>query len=91
MQYVIDGCRKVSAQTAAHIQEVVKNKLSELEVDTSVIEHVHQKIDDRFVDPFDGLGTPYLRDKYFKEHFHYLVSGSVTHKTKIFAPIWLLF
>ena len=87
VQYVIDGCRKVSAQTAAHIQEVVKNKLSELEVDTSVIEHVHQKIDDRFVDPFDGLGTPYLRDKYFKEHFHYLVSGSVTHKTKIFAPI----
>ena len=87
VQYVIDGCRKVSAQTAAHIQEVVKNKLSELEVDISVIEHVHQKIDDCFVDPFDGLGTPYLRDKYFKEHFHYLVSGSVTHKTKIFAPI----
>lgn len=77
----------MSAQTAAHIQEVVKNNLSELEVDTSVIEHVRQNIDDCFVDPFDGLGTPYLRDKYFKEHFRYLVSGSVTYKTKIFAPI----
>ena len=77
----------MSAQTAAHIQEVVKNNLSELEVDTSVVEHVHQKIDDCFVDPFDGLDTLYLRDKYFKEHFRYLVSGSVTYKTKIFAPI----
>ena len=77
VQYVIDGCRKMLAQTAAHIQEVVKNKLSELEVDTSVIDHVHREIDDCFVDPFDGLGTSYLRDKYFKKRFHYLVSGSV--------------
>ena len=81
VQYVIDGCQKVSAQTAAHIQEVVKNKPSELEVDTS---QVNQETDDCFVDSFDSLGTPYFRDKYFKEHFHYLVIGMI-HEVKIFS------
>ena len=63
------------------------NKPTELEVDTFVIEQVNQEVDDCFVDPFDGLSTPYLRDKYFKEHFHYLVSTNVIHEIKFLKSI----
>ena len=79
---VIQGCRDICAQTAFQVKQNITTALIESGVDPSVIND--QKISELYEDPFDGLSTPYIRHKFIKEHFNYVVSDH-------FKAIFLLY
>ena len=74
IQDVISGCRNVCTQIQSQIKGTIFQKLSEHDVDSLIIDDVLESITDSYQDPFVKLSSSYLREKYYKEHFPYLVS-----------------
>ena len=58
----------------SHALETVKQKVQQRLSGSSdsLVENVMECFDDST--PFDGLETEYLQHKYYKEHFHFVVS-----------------
>ena len=52
---------------------IVKRKLLEAGVTNAVIEDIDDAISE-YPDPISGIRTAYLQEKFFKDHFHYVVS-----------------
>lgn len=63
-------------------KDTVVHTLSEHEVDSVIIEDVMEAISDNYQDPFVRLSSSYLREKYYNEHFPYLVRA-VERFTKV--------
>ena len=61
---VIDGCRRICAQSL----EKAREKLYEsgIETDNDIFSDVG--------DPFEGIHTPYLLEKFVSDHLNYVVS-----------------
>ena len=57
--------------------DAVLQKLGEHGVNSAVIDDVMEAISDSYQDPFMKLSSSYLREKYYKEHFPYLVRSLV--------------
>ena len=69
---VIKICRTISKQTISQIKEGVLSALNDAGVNSAII----PGLDDSFLsvpDPFEKLDTPYLREKFYREHFNYQV------------------
>ena len=64
---VIRGCRNIHDQAVAQYKEEAERKLEEAGIHPSVISNIEQ------CDPFENLESAYLRKKYYKEHFGYMV------------------
>ena len=71
---VIDGCRTLCSLGAEHIANTTKVGLLNSGIDSSIVEGL-DFTSGGFPDPFAGLGTSYLQEKYFKENFPYVVSA----------------
>lgn len=70
---VVEGCKALYSQTVSRVQAGVRARLAESGVDPKSIEG----LDDVFVDvidPFDGLETCHLQEKYFREKLGLIVS-----------------
>ena len=67
---VVDGCRTLCSQAADDIHKAMKERLLECGIEPLVLEEL-DSID--IPDPFEGLSTAYLQEKYFREHFPYVV------------------
>ena len=74
VQEVIIGCRKVCERTITLVKERVELAVSRLSPGTTGDLHLVQAAFDDIPDAFSGIDTPYLREKYYKEFFGYLVS-----------------
>ena len=59
----------------SQMKDTVFKKLSEHDVGSDVITDVMEAISDNYQDPFMKLSSSYQREKYYKEHFPYLVSA----------------
>ena len=70
----ITGCRNVCIQVQSQTKDTIIRKLNEHEIDSTVIEDVLEAISDDYQHPFLKLSSSYLREKYYKENFPYLVS-----------------
>lgn len=77
IQDVITGCTNVCTAMQSELKHTVLQKLTEHQVDAAVTADVMQAISDTCQDPFIGLSSSYLREKYYKEHFNYLVSAYI--------------
>ena len=78
IQDVISGCRNACTQIRSQMTDAVLQKLGEHGVDSAVIDDVMEAMSDSYQDPFMKLSSPYLREKYYKEHFPYLVRSLMT-------------
>ena len=70
---VISGCRKICQQTARKVLESVEKPLADAGVDVSTTPGLM----DAFLnipDPFEGIDSSYLREKFYTEHMNYVVS-----------------
>lgn len=69
---LVEGSRSIFSHMLVRLEAGVKAHLAEAGVDTDLIglEGVFQKI----ADPFLGLETPYLQEKYFRESLGLIVS-----------------
>ena len=56
----------------AQFKEGAEQKLAEAGIHTSIISDIAH------CDPFESLESPYLRKKYYKEHFGYMVHALYT-------------
>ena len=79
IQDVITGCRSVCTQLQSQMKDVIYEKLSEHDVDSTIIDDVMEAMTSSYQDPFMKLSSSYLREKYYKEHFPYLVSTDTAH------------
>lgn len=66
----MDGCRHVFSHTLERIHSGVRNNLAKLDMDDNLFDEVFEDV----VDPFTGLETKYLQEKYIAEKFNYVVS-----------------
>jgi len=69
---VVEGCQSLFQNTLVRVKEGVRDRLSHAGINYLDIEELDSAID--LPDPFEALNTIHLQDKYFKEHFNYLVS-----------------
>ena len=70
---VIEGCRSICQQTVLRVQESVLSALEDAGINYSN----HPGLDEALcskLDPFEGMDSAYLREKFYREHFNYLVS-----------------
>lgn len=74
IQEVIEGCRGVCKQTIMCTKQIVAERLTEYGACSNLIKDTIDAIDDNYEDPIFQLSSSYLRDKYYKENFPYLVS-----------------
>lgn len=72
---VITGCRSICEQVLSQVKQNVTSKLLDAQLDPSSIAGLELALT-CVADPFEGIDTPYLRDKFYKEHFHFLVSNN---------------
>ncbi len=70
---VIKGCRSVCQQAVLQVREGVLSTLADAELDSSSIAGLDVALSS-IADPFEGIDSAYLREKYYKKHFNYLVS-----------------
>lgn len=70
---IVEGCKGLFTQTIDRVQAGVRAKLAELGLDPDAIEG----LDDIFknvTDPFEGIETCHLQEKYFRETLGLIVS-----------------
>ena len=70
---IVEGCRGLFTQTIDRVQAGVRAKLAELGLDPDTIEG----LDDIFknvTDPFEGIETCHLQEKYLRETLGLIVS-----------------
>ena len=68
---VIGGCRELCMQTARQVKDSLESQIRDSGIDSSFID---LEAIDLFQDPFEGLSTLYLQEKYITENFNYVVS-----------------
>ena len=73
---IVEGCRSIICQTLSHVQAGVKAKLAEVGMDSDTI-GLENVFDQDSMDPFRGLETCYLQEKYFREKLNLIVSNCV--------------
>lgn len=69
---VIEGCRDICRRSMAQVKQNLEMALS-MSTDDSLAEQIQLTMDN-ISDPFSGIDTAYLREKFYKDHFGYLVS-----------------
>ena len=70
---IVEGCKGLFTQTIDRVQAGVCAKLAEVGMDPDSIE----SLNDLFMsitDPFEGIETCHLQEKYFRETFGLIVS-----------------
>ncbi len=68
---VIGGCRELCRQTARQVKYALESQIKDSGLDSSLVDLEGV---DLFQDPFEGLSTPYLQEKYITGNFNYVVS-----------------
>ena len=72
---VIDGCRTLCSRTPEQVTIKIKDVLlNSAGIDLAIINEELDTLSGSIPDPFAGLETTYLQEKYFREHFTYIVS-----------------
>lgn len=69
---VIQMCRDVSQQALTQVKRGVLHSLAMNGIQCSEIFGLDETIS-KVADPFEGISTAYLREKFFKDNFNYLV------------------
>lgn len=75
---MIAGCKDVFEHTVCHLKAAISHKLSDSGFDTSVIDG----LDDIFegaTDPFSGLESQYLQEKFITQELGCIVSQYKTY------------
>ena len=67
---VVSGCRKIYQYTLGHLKAGVEYKLAQAGIDSDIFMDVFHEIND----PFKGLETAYLQDKFTCKDLHCIVS-----------------
>lgn len=70
---IVDGCRSLFSQTVARVQAGVNAKLAEFGVDPDSVTGLDSAFKD-VSNPFQGLETCYLQEKYFRDTLGLIVS-----------------
>lgn len=70
---VVGGCKSLFSQTVVRVQAGVKAKLAESGIDPSSIHGLDTVFED-VTNPFDGLETNHLQEKFFRDTFGLVVS-----------------
>jgi hypothetical protein len=70
---VITGCREIFHHTVCRLQAGVSQQLSKSGIDSSEINELHCVFDHAH-DPFNGLETTYLQEKFIEKELGYIVS-----------------
>jgi hypothetical protein len=75
---VVEGSRMLFAQVLQRVKAGVRAKLAQVGLDAETIglEDVYKNI----VDPFDGINTCHLQEKYFREKLDLIVSNYVPYQ-----------
>ena len=68
---VITGCRRICQETLSHVREGVLSALKS--GNTAALKESLSTVPD----PFEGIDSVYLREKFYKEHLNYLVSECI--------------
>lgn len=71
---VIAGCRSICQQTVSQVQESVLSALENAGINYSNHPGLNEALCSK-PDPFEGIDSAYLREKFYQEHFNYLVSS----------------
>lgn len=71
---VIDGCRNLCDRALSLAKDKVVAKLAESDVESRIVECVLEGFSDATLDPFSGIDTAYLRERFYAKHMNYLVS-----------------
>ena len=71
---IVEGSRSLFCQTLTRLRAGVNAQLAEVGVDPDSVGL--EKIFKNIVDPFNGLETCYLQEKYFRESLYLIVSIS---------------
>ena len=66
---IVTNCQSLFENTVNHLHAGVRQKLSATEVDNSFVHEVFEKMKN----PFEGLETKYLQEKYITKEFQVLV------------------
>ena len=69
---VIKGCRKICEQTVSQIKQRVICALGHAGINTADIPGLEVSLCST-PDPFEKIDTAYLREKFYKEYFNYMV------------------
>lgn len=70
---IVDGCKSLFCQTIFRVQAGVSAKLADSGVDPSTIHGLDGVFED-VTNPFEGLETTYLQEKYFRNTLGLVVS-----------------
>ena len=70
---VVNGCKSLFSQTIVRVQAGVEAKLAESGIDASSIHGLDTVFED-VTNPFEGLETNHLQEKYFPDAFGLVVS-----------------
>ena len=70
VQDVMDGCRTLCTRTSTYVTDIIKQKLHEAGINSDAIDG----LDPVILDPFEGLGSAYLQEKFYADHFPFVVS-----------------
>lgn len=77
---VIKGCRSICQQTLSIVQERVLSALEDAGIDSSNLTGLDEALSS-MPDPFEGIDSAHLREKFYREHFNYLVSIAMQNIT----------
>lgn len=69
---VIKGSRRIAKQAVSKVKEGVLGVLSDVGINVVDIPGLENVLSSSS-DPFEKLNTPYLREKFYREHFNYTV------------------
>ena len=70
---IVAGCKSLLCQTIVHAQAGVRAKLAVSGVDPSTIDGLDDSFEN-IINPFEGLETSHLQEKYFRDTLDLVVS-----------------
>ena len=70
---IVNGCKSLFCHTIVRVKAGVRAKLAESGVDPSTIDGLDSAFED-VSNPFEGLKTSYLQEKYFRDTLGLVVS-----------------
>ena len=72
---ILDGIQSIFGSTLTKIKSEITTTLHDAGFSLSTDQQqLMDKVINNAADPFEGIGTRYLQDKYIQEHLDYLVS-----------------
>lgn len=84
---VVGGCISLFSHTVHRLQAGVRAKLAESGVDPSMVDGLESVFED-VTNPFKGLETCYLQEKYFRDTLGLVVSANYYNILIILYPIY---